>query len=168
MQSQPRNIPVSFERSKTDPSMNSAPLFRCGGARTSRMTGVSPRSSSLGARVCPRFPDPPVSSTFMVFSPTYTFPARNWQAGLTVRRHRIDKSCVPHPDRTRRNGMARRNPLRKVKYFEPVAPRLGRTPLSSPPSRSAGTTAARCASIAAGLIRARLFARTRRMASAHA
>src|SRR5262249_39237097 len=69
MQSQPRKISVNFKRSRTDPSMNSTPLFRCGGARTSRMTGVSPLSSSLGTRVCPRFPDPPVNSTFMVFSP---------------------------------------------------------------------------------------------------
>src|ERR1700731_4027648 len=30
------------------------------------------------------------------------------------------------PDPTRRNGMARRNPPRKVTYFEPVAPRLAR------------------------------------------
>src|SRR6516164_4486614 len=71
MQSQPRNIWVSFGRSKTDASMNSVPLLRCGGARTSRMTGVSPLSSSLGTRACPRFPDPPVSTTFIILSSTY-------------------------------------------------------------------------------------------------
>jgi len=48
------------------------------------MTGVSPLSISLGTRVCPRFPDPPVSSTFMVFSPTYTFPEHNRQAVLGI------------------------------------------------------------------------------------
>src|SRR6516164_8668080 len=70
MQSQPRNLSVSFERSRTDPSVNTAPSFKGDGrARTSRMTGVSPLSSSLGTSVWPRFPDPPVSSTFMVFSP---------------------------------------------------------------------------------------------------
>jgi hypothetical protein len=30
------------------------------------------------------------------------------------------------PDRTRRNGIARRRPPRKVTYFEPVRPRLAR------------------------------------------
>src|SRR5207253_3010913 len=30
------------------------------------------------------------------------------------------------PDRTRRNGMARRTPPRKVTYFAPVLPRLAR------------------------------------------
>jgi hypothetical protein len=48
-------------------AMNTAPSFKGGGARTSRRSGVSPLSSSLGTRVCPRFPDPPFSSTFMVF-----------------------------------------------------------------------------------------------------
>src|SRR5690348_4645246 len=33
---------------------------------------------------------------------------------------------APALDRTRRNGMARRIPPRKVRYFEPVAPRLAR------------------------------------------
>src|ERR1700756_2337835 len=63
MQSQPRNISVNLERSRTDPSMNTARSFKIAGARTSRMTGVSPFSTSLGTRACPRFPDPPVSST---------------------------------------------------------------------------------------------------------
>src|SRR5208282_6761882 len=44
--------------------------FQIRGARTSRMTGVSPLSSNLGTRVWPRSPDPPVISTFMVFSAT--------------------------------------------------------------------------------------------------
>jgi hypothetical protein len=63
-----RNISANFERSRMDPSMNKTPSFKLGGARTSRMTGVSPFSSSLGTRACPRFPDPPVSSTLMAFS----------------------------------------------------------------------------------------------------
>src|SRR5271165_5615650 len=41
-------------------------------------------------------------------------------------RHRIEDPCAPHPDPTRRNGMARRSPPRKVTYFEPVPPRLAR------------------------------------------
>jgi hypothetical protein len=53
--SQPRNISVNFERSRTDPSMNTAPSFNRGGARTSKMTGVSPLPSSLGTRA----PDSP-------------------------------------------------------------------------------------------------------------
>jgi hypothetical protein len=36
------------------------------------------------------------------------------------------------PDLTRRNGMARRSPPRKVTYFEPVAPRLGRNTIIEP------------------------------------
>src|SRR3984893_13424862 len=36
------------------------------------------------------------------------------------------KPDPPPPDLTRRNGMARRSPPRKVTYFEPVAPRLAR------------------------------------------
>src|SRR6266404_6324680 len=39
--------------------------------------------------------------------------------------HRIEDLAHP-PDRTRRNGMARRSPPRKVTYFEPVPPRLAR------------------------------------------
>src|ERR1700730_5160821 len=66
MQSQARNISVSFDRSRIDPSIKSAPFFNSRGARTSRITGVSPWSSTLGTRVWPRFPDPPVSSTFRV------------------------------------------------------------------------------------------------------
>jgi hypothetical protein len=34
-----------------------------------RITRVSPLSSNMGTRVWPRFPDPPVRSTFIVFSP---------------------------------------------------------------------------------------------------
>src|SRR6266446_7670695 len=41
-------------------------------------------------------------------------------------RHRIGEPCAPHPDLTRRNGMARRSPPRKVTWFEPVPPRLAR------------------------------------------
>jgi hypothetical protein len=50
----------------------------------------------------------------------------NTQAGRTVRRHRIEDLAHRNLDRTRRNGMARRNPPRKVTYFEPVPPRLAR------------------------------------------
>src|SRR5215469_131886 len=71
MQSQPRIVSVTVERSRTDPSMNTVPSLKSGDARTSRMIGVSPLSSNLGTRPCPRFPDPPVSSTFMILSPTY-------------------------------------------------------------------------------------------------
>src|ERR1700756_510247 len=39
--------------------------------------------------------------------------------------HRIEDLAHP-PDRTRRNGMARRSPPRKVTCFEPVVPRLAR------------------------------------------
>src|SRR5882757_3953176 len=39
--------------------------------------------------------------------------------------HRIEDLAHP-PDLTRRNGMARRSPPRKVTYFEPVPPRLAR------------------------------------------
>src|SRR5580700_593774 len=44
---------------------------------------------------------------------------------LSVCPHRIEGLAYP-PDRTRRNGMARRSPPRKVTYFEPVPPRLAR------------------------------------------
>src|ERR1700738_5067011 len=40
--------------------------------------------------------------------------------------HRIEDLAHPHPDPTRRNGMTRRSPPRKVTYFEPVPPRLAR------------------------------------------
>src|SRR6476646_10167347 len=51
--------------------------------------------------------------------------ARNTHAGRPVSPHiRADPTRPPDP--TRRNGMARRNPPRKVTYFEPVAPRLAR------------------------------------------
>jgi hypothetical protein len=39
--------------------------------------------------------------------------------------YRTEISCAAF-DRTRRNGMARRSPPRKVTYFEPVVPRLAR------------------------------------------
>ena len=109
MQSQPRNIPVSFERSRTDPSINTAPLCKCGGARTSRMTGVSPWSSNLGTRVWPRFPDPPVSSTFIVFPRLTAFPhAIGRPAGRTVYPHTIGEPCAPYPDRTQGDKNSRR------------------------------------------------------------
>lgn len=43
-----------------DASTNSARL--CGG-RTSKTTGTSPRCTNIGHRICPRSPDPPVSTT---------------------------------------------------------------------------------------------------------
>src|SRR5947208_3806845 len=52
----------------------------------------------------------------------------NTPAGGTVLsfcQHRIEDLAHP-PDLTRRNGMARRSPPRKVTYFEPVPPRLAR------------------------------------------
>jgi hypothetical protein len=49
----------------------------------------------------------------------------NTQASGTVCPHRIEDLAHP-PDLTRRNGMARRSPPRKVTYFEPVPPRLAR------------------------------------------
>src|ERR1700737_1100298 len=108
-----------------DPSINTASFFKSRGARTSRMTGVSPWSSSMGTRVWPRFPAPPVSSTFMTFSPVYRSSTGNTHGGRTVCRHRIEDLAHP-PDLTRRNGMARNRPPRKVTYFEPVPPRLAR------------------------------------------
>jgi hypothetical protein len=39
--------------------------------------------------------------------------------------HRIEELAHPR-DLTRRNGMGRRSPPRKVMYFEPVPPRLAR------------------------------------------
>src|SRR6516165_8903064 len=125
MQSHPENVSVSLARSRMDSSRNSAPFFKSRGARTSRMTGMSPRSSSLGVRVWPRFPDPPVSSTFILFSPAYPPCTGNMQAGPAVCRHRIE-DLAPPLDGTRRTGMSRSRPPRKVTYFEPVPPRLAR------------------------------------------
>src|SRR5215471_13939737 len=125
MQSHPRDISASSGRAKMEPSINSAPSCNCRGARTSRMTGVLPRPSSLGTRVWPRFPDPPVSSTFIPFSPPYPRCTGNMQAGRTLCRHRIEDLARPS-DRTRRTGMTRSRPPRKVTYFEPVPPRLAR------------------------------------------
>src|ERR1700730_643384 len=98
MQSQARNISVSFDRSRIDPSIKSAPFFKSRGARTSRITGVSPWSSNMGTRVWPRFPDPPVKSTFIVFSPTYRFSPGNTHAGRTALPcclHRIENPAHP-------------------------------------------------------------------------
>src|SRR6516225_9745202 len=110
MQSQPRKISVNFERSRTEPSMNTAPSLKGGGARTSRRIGVSPRSSSLGTRVYPRFPDPPVSSTFTVFLGLYfpiclsvnaraghhTQKAEQYGCGDAVARERCARSVGRH------------------------------------------------------------------------
>src|SRR5580693_1579127 len=90
MQSQPRNISVNLGRSRIDPSINTAPCFKSRGARTSRITGVSRLSSNLGTRVRPRSPDPPVRSTFIVFSPTYRFSPGYTHGGRTVGPHRIE------------------------------------------------------------------------------
>src|SRR5438094_8430495 len=81
MQSQPGNISVNFDRSRIDPSIKTASFFKFGGARTSRMTGVSPLSSNMGTSVWPRSPDPPVRSTFIVFSPAYPFFVEEYLAG---------------------------------------------------------------------------------------
>src|SRR3984893_8558107 len=51
------------------------------------------------------------------------WPPGNRHARRTVRPRRIEDLAHP-PDLTRRNGMARRSPPRKVTYFEPVPPRL--------------------------------------------
>ena len=48
-----------------------------------------------------------------------------YAAGSTVSSH-IGSSLALKPDRTRRDGMTRRIPPRKVTYFEPIAPRLAR------------------------------------------
>src|ERR1700684_455285 len=69
MQSQPRKESGKFDRSSTDPWINTAPRGKPAGARVSRSMGVSPLSSSLGTRVWQRSPDPPVSRIFIVFSP---------------------------------------------------------------------------------------------------
>src|SRR6516162_2497459 len=50
---------------------------------------------------------------------------RQPHAGEPFCPHRIEDLTHP-PDLTRRNGMARRNPPRKVTYFEPIPPRLAR------------------------------------------
>src|SRR6202043_2263347 len=126
MQTHPRNVSVSFGRSRMDPSTNSAPFFRSRGARTSRMTGVSPRSSNLGTRVWPRFPDPPVSSTFITFSPIYPRCAGQY-AGRPDRLPAQNKGPDTHRTLTERGGPeAPPQPPRKVTYFEPVPPRLAR------------------------------------------
>src|SRR3984893_267455 len=57
-----------------------------------------------------------------------TFSPREYACGQgrsIVCPRRIEDRAHP-PDRTRRNGMARRRPPRKVTYFEPVPPRLAR------------------------------------------
>src|SRR6266550_437422 len=81
MQSQPGNISVNSDRSRIDPSIKTASFFKFSGARTSRMTGVSPLSSNMGTSVRPRSPDPPVRSTFIVFSPAYPFSVEECLAG---------------------------------------------------------------------------------------
>src|SRR3984893_9343680 len=57
-----------------------------------------------------------------------TFSPREYACGQgrsIVCPRRIEDRAHP-PDLTRRNGMARRRPPRKVTYFEPVRPRLAR------------------------------------------
>jgi hypothetical protein len=54
-----------------EPWMNTALCFKSRGARRSRMTGISPLSSNLGARVWVRSPAAPARSTFIVFSAAY-------------------------------------------------------------------------------------------------
>ena len=56
--------------------------------------------------------------------------------------------------------MAGRTPPRKVTYFEPVPPRLARDTVIGRRSRSAGASAARCASTAVGSIPARSSGRS--------
>jgi hypothetical protein len=95
MQSQPRNMPVSFDRSGTDPSTNSAPFFKSRGARTSRMTGVSPLSSSLGMRVWTRFPDPPVRSTFIAGCNLTCKFCQNWDISKAREIDRLNDRADP-------------------------------------------------------------------------
>src|SRR6266404_3630570 len=60
----------------------------------------------MGTRVWPRFPDPPVSSTFITFSPVYRSSPGNTRVGKTVCPHRIEDVAHLRPDRTReRNGL---------------------------------------------------------------
>src|SRR6266849_1670903 len=92
MQSQPRNMSVNFDRSRIDPSIKTASFFKFRGARTSRITGVSTLLSNKGTRVCPRFPDPPVRSTFILFSAAYPF-ARQY-AGTQDRFVRVELRTV--------------------------------------------------------------------------
>jgi hypothetical protein len=57
--------------------------------------------------------------------------------------------------------MARRSPPRKVTYFEPVPPRLGRNTVIESTFESAAASAARCGSIAVSSTRAPLSGRYR-------
>src|ERR1700738_4754036 len=102
MQSQPRNISVSFGRSRMEPSINTAPFCKCSGARISKIIGVSPLSSSFGTRAWPRFPDPPVRSTFIVLLRdlahfgTQPDEAGTLQAFKTIKTELLDRTIEAH------------------------------------------------------------------------
>src|ERR1700693_6319963 len=78
----------------------------------------------MGTRVWPRFPDPPVSSTFIVL-PAYLFSPGNTHACRTVCPHRIEDLAHPPDTLTRRNGNGPPQPAPQSHLFRtgPAAPR---------------------------------------------